>query len=193
MLHPVKKGFGQIEKHFQNNFLVQADSLLSLGLADLGYTTLTIDDRSWSWYHREVMPSHQCHQVAPGGEGRKRKDGCRPWKISKRHQVFGRLYASEVTTRLHTFLQWWLQDHTYTKCQRGAQNITIFNSKQFDIRFYIRWLLKTFLIFIKSCTHFKTRGLRLGLYSSAGVFTCSGFLPGSLAHERCNANFFFVW
>ena len=41
-----KKGFGQIEKHFRNNFLVQADSLLSLGLADLGYTTLTIDDRS---------------------------------------------------------------------------------------------------------------------------------------------------
>ena len=59
--------------------------------------------------------------------------------------------------------------------------------------FYIWWLLKTFLIFIKSCSHFKTRGLRLGLYSSAGVFTCSGFLPGSLAHERCNANFFFVW
>ena len=137
--------------------------------------------------------SHQRHQVAPGGEGRKRKDGCRPWKISKRHQVFGRLYASEVITRLHTSLQWWLQDYTYTKCQRGAQNITIFNSNQFDIGFYIRWLLKTFLIFIKSCSHFKTRGLRLGLYSSAGVFTCSGFLPGSLAHERCNANFFFVW
>ena len=30
----------------------------------------------------------------------------------------------------------------------------------------------------------KFRGLRLGLYSSAGVFTCSGFLPGSLGRER---------
>ena len=41
-----KKVLDRLKKHFQNNFLVQADSLLSLGLADLGYTTLTIDDRS---------------------------------------------------------------------------------------------------------------------------------------------------
>merc|ERR1711971_485499 len=32
--------------------------------------------------------------------------------------------------------------------------------------------------------YFHERGLRLGIYSSAGRFTCSGNLPGSLGHER---------
>ena len=29
-----------------------------------------------------------------------------------------------------------------------------------------------------------SKGLMLGLYSSAGLYTCSGFLPGSLGHEQ---------
>ena len=33
---------------FKNNFFIdKADALVSLGLADLGYKTLTIDDRYW--------------------------------------------------------------------------------------------------------------------------------------------------
>merc|ERR1719228_1857670 len=32
--------------------------------------------------------------------------------------------------------------------------------------------------------YFHERGLKLGIYSSAGRFTCSGNLPGSLGHER---------
>merc|ERR1719369_539142 len=28
------------------------------------------------------------------------------------------------------------------------------------------------------------KGLKIGIYSSAGLYTCSGFLPGSLGHEK---------
>ena len=34
-------------KNNDNFFIAQADALVSLGLADLGYKTLTIDDRYW--------------------------------------------------------------------------------------------------------------------------------------------------
>ena len=54
------------------------------------------------------------------------------------------------------------------------------------------FILQIFLPFLDQFLKMKTnewkdkifRGLRLGLYSSAGVFTCSGFLPGSLGRER---------
>ena len=45
-----------------------------------------------SWFHDEV---------APWRERRRREDGGRSGKISKRHQVLGRLYAPEVTTGLY--------------------------------------------------------------------------------------------
>jgi len=109
-LHPTPPmGWSSWNTFFSYNseekMIAQADALLSLGLADLGYTTLTIDDR---------------------------------WHLEERDEE-GRMVADPG------------------KFPSGIK-------------------------FLADYMH--QRGLRLGLYSSAGVFTCSGFLPGSLAHER---------
>ena len=42
-------------KIYQTIFIHQADALVSLGLADLGYTTLTIDDRYWKHTKSRVL------------------------------------------------------------------------------------------------------------------------------------------
>ncbi|GAB2233569.1 hypothetical protein Droror1_Dr00002795 [Drosera rotundifolia] len=36
-------------------------------------------------------------------------------------------------------------------------------------------------------------GLKFGIYSSAGNYTCSGTMPGSLGHEQADANTFASW
>jgi len=41
--------------------------------------------------------------------------------------------------------------------------------------------------------YFHERGLRLGIYSSAGRFTCSGTLPGSLGYEREDVAMLVEW
>ena len=38
-----------------------------------------------------------------------------------------------------------------------------------------------------------SKGLKIGLYSSAGRFTCSGFLPGSLGHEKTDVEMLVDW
>ena len=38
-----------------------------------------------------------------------------------------------------------------------------------------------------------TNGLKIGIYSSAGRFTCSGFLPGSLGHEKTDVEMLLDW
>ena len=38
-----------------------------------------------------------------------------------------------------------------------------------------------------------TKGLKIGIYSSAGRFTCSGFLPGSLGHEKTDVEMLVDW
>ena len=38
-----------------------------------------------------------------------------------------------------------------------------------------------------------SKGLKIGIYSSAGRFTCSGFLPGSLGHEKTDVEMLVDW
>jgi len=98
----------------EEKMIAQADALISLGLAGLGYTTLTIDDR---------------------------------WHLEERDEN-GRMVADP------------------DKFPNGIK-------------------------FLADYMH--QRGLRLGLYSSAGVFTCSGFLPGSLGREREDVAMLVEW
>ncbi|GAB4839681.1 Alpha-galactosidase 1 [Ancistrocladus abbreviatus] len=52
----------------------------------------------------------------------------------------------------------------------------------------------TFPSGIKALAHYvHSRGLKLGIYSSAGFYTCSKTMPGSLGHEEQDAETFASW
>lgn len=52
----------------------------------------------------------------------------------------------------------------------------------------------TFPSGIKSLADYvHSKGLKLGIYSDAGYFTCSKKMPGSLGHEEIDARTFASW